>query len=879
MFNVDEEALAEKTYVYIKNGVKVLSIMGLPKEIEYIEIPLEFLYKKMKWEGWFKYDLSLDQRIKLKDAIKLAFKEAEETLPTHKRDLLNRARIAVSNWLSENPSELISLDREEKLTNILKQPIITEGEFLTENDFNKLTRSFLEILMKKLDDPVFSNKFNRERIEVVLEFVTKELNELQNQVLELSEQVYDHKEHFDNRMSVLENEKNYNSSVRHHGNKVKTDNELYANNFEEVLFLHKNSKNQIRLCDGIFVFHKYQNIPHHDYNVPHANTYSIENVIDYIRNFINSDLNFPKGSLMPDCLFIEGDAGLGKSSLVSYLAYKYTNDMTVKQDIFGDRELICVRLRDIIPDSMRFDGDSINKNILKHLNVTSHEELKSQHCGAVIILDGFDELCMIERINANANRCIYDLCKLFGGCKLIITTRPKYLNINGLDFFKVHIILQHFDKSQREEWVAKYRDKSSDPDEEVALNYIENIDDDAAIGICDTPMALYMMAAGKINEDAKKNHWAMYHQIFYKELSETEYNSMFPSKDGLYHHPIIIHKELIYRISAEIAFEMYKTGNSKLYLNEDEISKIIDNHLSNSDLRELIECCYALCSYWKATGKKGVAEFYHNNIRDFFMCEKIFYEMNKFYEEWESLCYFEMSEAIIERLYTLFHYSRLDAKVIEFLYLRTLYEMEKNVNNFAKEEQKRKFLPHFFQLMLRGNGIFEPESHWNVAYNSVLRVLENTVQVYRSAYEPFLTEESKIHWLGYNEIRYISAPFFINHFKQLFIRAPLTIDNKIIYTAGRADFDGINLKGADLRFAGFIKCTMCEANLSNTALQSVDFQGSCLCGTDFSGADLRHTNFIDCDLKSVILPDGFTSKDSREVEEHLKNLSIDGLRI
>ena len=45
-------------------------------------------------------------------------------------------------------------------------------------------------------------------------------------------------------------------------------------------------------------------------------------------------------------------------------------------------------------------------------------------------------------------------------------------------------------------------------------------------------LEVYMIAAGRINEEAKNNIWVLYHQIFYKELADTECNSMFLNLEG-----------------------------------------------------------------------------------------------------------------------------------------------------------------------------------------------------------------------------------------------------------------------------------------------------------------------------------------------------------
>jgi len=123
----------------------------------------------------------------------------------------------------------------------------------------------------------------------------------------------------------------------------------------------------------------------------------------------------------------------------------------------------------------------------------------------------------------------------------------------------------------------------------------------------------------------------------------------------------------------------------------------------------------------------------------------------------------------------------------------------------------------------------------------------------------------------------------------IFIQEPLVIDNRSIYTAEHSDFSGIDLRDADLRFAGFRFCTISGADFSNSILQSADFEGSTLHGTLFVNADLSHASLKGCDLQDGIftsaklahttLPDGKMFECSLKATEHMRSLNIEGLSI
>lgn len=667
---------------------------------------------------------------------------------------------------------------------------------------------------------------------------------------------------------------------------IRTATKMYARAYGETMFLHKNSEKRIRLQD-VFIQHKYKNISNNK-----GLSIDSDNVLDYLKYFINFQVDMQSGLEYVNCLFIEGNAGCGKSSLVSYLADMYEKRFKEWVDNFGERELICIRLRDIIPDNMRFTYDSINSDILSYLNLDPSERLDKKHKNSIVILDGFDELCMVEKIHENINYYIYELFELFKECKIIITTRPQYINIRSLNFPKAHIMLLHFDKEQRVAWVNKYMQTSCEEEEKTALEYIKGLNDNDTNGICDTPMALYMLVAGRINEDAKQNNWVLYNQIFYRELSETVYNSIFPSSHGTYSHSIKKYKDFIYRVGAEISYEMYKGNNTKLYLTNDDITKIISGmEISDFDVREIVKYCYALCSYWKMDAEKGVAEFYHNNIRDFFMCEKIFYEMEKLYQETEDLSDRIFAETFAKRLFELFSYSEINTKVIEFLYLRVLYQKNKNNDmNFAKIEKSKKQLENFFYLLAEGNFSMPNDITFGTGYDSIINTLINTVQIFRHAYDPYLENEDSIITWFYNEaFTFGSYPFFINNFKKIFIRDSLIINERIIYTAGKANFSYILLGGEDLRDVEFVSCIIQNAAFQNAILSGANFEGSDLSGSIFRGAVLQNGNLKNCNLTNciftdailmnTILPDGSTFESNVEAYNHLRELNIKGLII
>lgn len=454
----------------------------------------------------------------------------------------------------------------------------------------------------------------------------------------------------------------------------------------------------------------------------------------------------------------------------------------------------------------------------------------------------------------------------------------------------IYILLNHFDTGKREEWIQKYR-LICGKEDYPKLERIRMIDNEASDGICDTPLALYMLAAGKITDDAWNNPWVLYHQIFCEELSNTEYNKLF--SPTAYTHGISRYNDVLYRISAEISYKMYCTGNKKLYVLQEEIEEIIEGmQLEIGRTEQLIKRCYALCNYWKNDGEKGMAEFYHNNIRDFFLCEKIFFELENIYQNFKP-DYMQnerkLEEAIkkfiiaFSRLYT---FSDFSDKVSEFIFYRSLYKMENGTEeNFILQELKYQFLGCFFEKMFIHGAVheYQYDGERNL-YQENINVLKCVVQIYRHIYEPYVVKNKKrLEWFFNAASEMNSIEGFPGLFKPVFIRTPLTIsEDYCIPVAGYANFNIYDMKKADLRYGMFNHSKFLSCDFSDTILKSTDFTGSILKQCYFVNADLSYSSLKDaqvvdckfegCNLIGTILPDGSCFDTQQEQEEHLNVL-------
>ncbi len=653
-------------------------------------------------------------------------------------------------------------------------------------------------------------------------------------------------------------------------------NDMYCRSFSEPLFLHKNEKGTSVCLKNLFVLQKYDIMGR-----------TILERQDNLKRFLKEFLIEERRQF----LFIEGDAGCGKSSLVSYLNYHYENQDETEKEIFDDKKLITVRLRDMPIKKIRETGDFV-QGILDYLKAKSIRQVEQVYPQAVLLLDGFDELCMVEGMGERAERYIYDLHK-FRNYKIIITTRPRYIDIAGFDLPKSHILLKHLDKGQREQWIQKYEGDCGQIVDNEKKDFLNRISEEDAFGICDTPMALYMLVAGRITHEALYNEWALYHQIFYNELSKTEYNQMFPNENNDYEHEIIEHRDVIYQISEEIAYQMFCNGNSKLYLLNDELQDLVEKiGIKKAETKAVVERCYALCGYWKADTEKGMVEFYHNNMRDFFLCESIMRKMNEIYCCWCKSKKISRLNDVVKKLCLLFQYGELETMVCKFILLRTMYHKEHSAwDDFYELEKRHRKLPDLMQYMLVNGEAFHFSVDQN-PINAVCNVLSCLIQVYRHIYEPMLESGERIKW--WFDVKMINNSDVLRRiFKHIFIKVPVTLRyDGSITLASKGDFSYIDLHSCDLRNAGFADASLENADLSDTVLKGCDFQGAKLSYAVLENADLSYVNFTNANLKKcrlggaeiresdfanarlegAILPDGFSSEIPNQQLAHMEEM-------
>lgn len=664
-----------------------------------------------------------------------------------------------------------------------------------------------------------------------------------------------------------------NAEYQIHGMRdIHTDNSQYVNYFCDTLFLHKKYKDSRVNLRNLFVMPSYREITDGEDAANRTDLYT------RIQSFIRSQ---------SDILFISGSGGIGKTTLVAWMNYHYVANDDIGNELFGDKKVITIRLRDLNKELIS-KKNSLIPALIEYLQIQTLDELESRYPATVMILDGFDELCMIDNLSSPAD-LLYDLFrKKIQGYKYIVTSRPQYINY-GINIPSQYIVLQHFELRQVQEWIDRYTscDYCGEKIDDVIIEQLISMDESTFSSICSTPMNLYMLVSKRADDSLINNSWSLYNHIFYNEMSETEYNTMFPSADRNFEHDIILLRDVLYQISEEIAYRMYMNQNSKLYISDFELREIVNDLskripiLGRASMKDVASQCYALCCYWKEHSERGAVEFQHNNIRDFFLAEKIYRELDRLLVAEKN-----GKDDISLEICSLFKYGPLNTKVTEFLLLRSTNNHDKQIKDFACLELEKNLFGKIISRMTSEcefyTKTFQAEKRM-APYEVITNVITCVLQVYRHVLEPYLAAKNKfLNFNGWSSYRF--------WFKKVFNQIPVTLNYDTALTlASRWDFSSINLEGLDLRNIGFSNSLLCNGNLSSSILAGCDFTDCNLSGADLSDADVHYAclinstldncDFSGADLRGTDLPDGFCSPNQDEQVEHLKSLNIHGLKI
>ena len=576
----------------------------------------------------------------------------------------------------------------------------------------------------------------------------------------------------------------------------------YIENWNSRLFLHMDDEEKPLTLAEVFI------MPDFDYYVKERGIkFSDKDTLD---NVIEKFISNSRSSNM----LIMGEPGIGKSSIVSWMANKYKDN----------DEIIILRFRD-------WEKEEIEKGVLKGIYNTLGCE-KKQLENTIIILDGFDEIKAVDMQKDLLHDFFNDILD-FKNFKFIITSRPGYINYhrfqNAFEILPFNIIkIKQFYRMLRES--------------ELEQGQI-NLDNIEVLGI---PVILYMCIMSEIDITEKSTKPELYNRIFAKEggIFDKFCTAGIGYDDGMQLLRDIKNTEKYLSFMREIAFKMFEKDALVLPREDYQIPVLEYKGKSISVLEFPIKHLFE--------NTMTNIEFIHKSIYEYFMSEYIFL----------SIC--EIMKKSKEELASMFgkmlKSNVLSSEIIEFLKYR--------IKN-SELNEKFNIVNEVFRLMLQdGMTYYTNECYKNVIecemrvfanMLDIIHIWDNDIKIsnvyYLRCNKDFRLDLRKVELKNYNLRKVYLKEADLCYANLMF--TDLSMSDISNAKFNRTNLRKANLSYADLRGAIIIQSDLTEVNLSHALL--IDAH---IIQTDLSGANLSETIFDENQIQYL------------EKEFDLKNASV-----
>ncbi len=536
----------------------------------------------------------------------------------------------------------------------------------------------------------------------------------------------------------------------------------YIDNWNSRLFLHVDNDERLLTLADAFI------MPDFDYHIK-VGRYkfwdgdSLDNVIQKFMEYAAS-LN----------MLIIGTPGMGKSSIVSWIANQYKDSDNI----------IILRFRDWKIEKL---SNGLLNAICTSLSCES-EDLENK----ILILDGFDEIKAVNIRDSLLRKFFNDILD-YKNFKFIITSRPDYIN-----FYKFQNVftLLPFDIDKIKEFYQIIRKSELDINK---INY-NNLD---ILGI---PVILYMalMVEIDITENATKPE--LYNRIFAKEggiFDKFDYqgiaydNGSQPLRDSE-------NKKIYLRFLSDVAFKMFEKNELSIQKNECQIPEI--EFYGNS--MQVLE--FPIRHLFENT--KSNIEFVHKSIYEHFVAE-YFYEI---------LC--EAEKYKIKELAGIFGKSLkeriLEKEILEFLTYRI---RNNNITNGIF-----KIIIEVFNLMISDGMTYYTNERYKNIIGCEMNVFSNMLEIIHLWENNYIKLNNMI-----KDYLYSNRTWGLN-----LSRVDLKGTHLLRANLGGANLEGANLEGANLINVNLINANLKGANLGEAVLDGAELENADLTRTTLIGVVL-----------------------------------------
>lgn len=616
---------------------------------------------------------------------------------------------------------------------------------------------------------------------------------------------------------------------------VKAD---YIQKWENRLFLHRQITDKPFTLKNTFIMPSY---------ILEQNEKSME--CDDLKSELRSFME--KGR----SLLILGSPGMGKTSIVCYLADKYREDSNVLILRFSDWE------EDVWEKSVDILGCGL-LNLIKEKFHCNNRELQ----GKTLILDGFDEI----KYRGDTNEMLRGFLMLIREIKdfrVIITSRENYVDLKRANFQKI-FKLSPFDGKKIIAYANRLLGKKVYNETKIAHRNKE------VFGI---PVILYMAVCTGINISRSVNRSGIYNQIFSLNggIFDRFCTQINDGYENTYHRLAYV-KDAFYNILCNTAFYMFEHGgNNQITVNE--YQKIIDNEgIENT----LLWCDFPIDNLYE-TGQK--VEFVHKSIYEYFTAEHFFRliktvsekvdnkENNNLYKEAARL----LSSALKKGILTNEICNYIQEKLESHSYINnSLFFTFKKIFGIMLTDGMTYYLEKE-----QAKGVLQKEILIFINMMDLLHLWKRIIKdfsplTFTDSEKSAMCSEIRAVASGFNT--YITKSINLSYYNlghSFLAKADMTYANLQGALLEETNMSEVNLRGANLIETKLQNASFIEANLQEANLEGVDLRKVELRGVNLKRGNLVRANLAEADLEGANLAEAdLRAANLKEANLHYANL-------
>lgn len=538
----------------------------------------------------------------------------------------------------------------------------------------------------------------------------------------------------------------------------------YINDWHKRLFLHLNENKKPITLEKAFI------MPEFEMEKKYSKIKIYED--DPLDKVIKKFTELRKTST----LLITGVPGIGKTSIVSWIANEYENS----------DNLLILRFRN-------WESEELEKGLLNAVCNTfrcGKRELERK----VLILDGFDEIKVLNEKEKILNMFMNEI-KDIKHFKCIITSRDNYINSN---YFQIVLTILPFDLDRIKEFYCiitgekLYKDKWD----------CENRD---VLGI---PVILYMAIMTKIDITKKSTKPELYNLVFAEKggIFDRFFNGDSEYDEGSHIFRNAENIKIYLRFLRKIAFCMFEKNS--LSLEKGEFKKPKLDFLGNNT--SVLE--FPIKILFENYEANFDIEFIHKSIYEYFLSEYIFMKILKSKDLYKK----DMAEV----LGNIFKNRKLSKEVLEFL----KYKINNSILKYEFDN-----LEETFQLMLQDGMTYYTGKCYKNVIDCEVCVFANMLEILH------LWEEDCVGLiLSSTRILKCCNDFELNLSSLNFVGADL-----VMADLSDANLQGADLQGARLRYANLDSADLRHARLRNSDFLSANLRNANIDGAEISENDVE----------------------------------------